>query len=89
MEAPQGINYEGVEDVPTVKRKMNGLGLWLNGELDRRGLLLQDLAEWMGIAPATLSHVTRGNKYSDETMGRWKERFETALSELDKEGKDK
>lgn len=67
--------------MPKTKRCLNSLGLWLNNELGRKGILLSEFAKMAGTTPQNLSDVMRGTGLSAETMQKWEKRFREALKE--------
>lgn len=69
--------------MPKTKRNLNSLGLWLNNELGRKGILLIDFAKMVGTTPQNLSDIMRGNALSAETMQKWERKFRETLQRAD------
>lgn len=67
--------------MPKTKYALNELGLWLNNELNRRGILLSPFAKAVGITPYYLSYLIRGDNCLEETRRVWKERFQKVLDD--------
>ena len=65
--------------MPKTKNALNELGLWLNNELNRRGILLASFAKEAGIAPQYLSVLTRGDGCMEETRKVWQTKFQNVL----------
>lgn len=65
--------------MPKTKNQLNELGIWLNNELNKRGILLADFASVVGIAPQYLSVLTRGDKCLRETRDSWKNKFSEVM----------
>lgn len=68
--------------MPKTVRPLNDLGLWLNNELGKRGVLLIDFAKAAGITPQALSEIMRSQSMQDETKQRWRVRFGDALDSM-------
>lgn len=69
--------------MPKTRRHLNPLGLWLNNELGRKGILLIDFAKLVGITPQRLSAIMRSDSLSAETMQSWEQTFRKALLAMD------
>ena len=68
-----------------IKRKhpLNDMGVWLMHELNCRDIRRKEFADIIKTTPQNLSDILQGNHFSENTLQRWKMRFENALIKID------